>query len=133
MVLVFFGDHQPAMTPDYNDLWYPEEDELTHTQRIYHTEYLIWANYDVAGNDQASTYRDASVDVLGTITLDAIGAPLNTYEEAQLAVNQQILATNLNGYLGADGVWYPPESTSPYSELYHKMSLVEYLNFAEKI
>ena len=133
VVLVFFGDHQPSMTPDYNDLWFPEEDELTHTQRIYHTEYLIWANYDVAGNDQASTYRDASVDVLGTITLDAIGAPLNTYEEAQLAVNQQILATNLNGYLGADGVWYPPESTSPYSELYHKMSLVEYLNFAEKI
>ena len=133
VVLVFFGDHQPSMTPDYNDLWFMGEDELTHTQRIYHTEYIIWANYDVAGNNQTSTYRDTSVDVLGTIMLNAIGAPVNDYQASQLAVNQQILATNLNGYLGADGTWYTPEQQGPYADLYHKMSLVEYLNFAEKI
>jgi len=133
VVLVFFGDHQPSMTPDYNDLWFPNEPQLTHSQRIYHTEYVIWANYDVSGREQASTVRDTSVDVLGTIMLDTIGAPVSQYEQAQLAVNEQIKATNLHGYLGADGTWYTPEEDSPYRELYDKMGLVEYLNFAEKI
>ena len=133
VVLVFFGDHQPSMTPDYNDAWYLNEPELAHSQRIYHTEYIIWANYDVSGNDQTSTVRDTSVDVLGAITLDAIGVPVSDYEAAQLAVNEQILATNLHGYLGADGIWYTPEEEGPYRDLYNKMALVEYLNFAEKL
>ena len=133
VVLVFFGDHQPSMTPDYNDAWFTNEPDIVHSQRIYHTEYIIWANYDVAGRSQTSTVRDASVDVLGTIALDAIGAPVTRYEAAQLAVNQQILATNLHGYLGADGTWYTPEEDGPYRSLYDEMSLVEYLNFAEKI
>lgn len=133
VVLVFFGDHQPSMTPDYNDAWFTDEDDITHSQRIYHTEYVIWANYDVAGHEQTSEVRDASVEVLGTLLLDAIGAPVSEYEAAQLAVNEQIQATNLHGYLGADGTWYTPEEDSPYKELYDEMSLVEYLNFAERI
>ncbi len=133
VVLVFFGDHQPSMTPDYNDAWFVNEPDLEHSQRIYHTEYIIWANYDVAGNSQTSTVRDASVDVLGTIALDAIGAPVSDYEAAQLEVNQKILATNLHGYLGDNGTWYTPEQGGPYRELYDKMGLVEYLNFAEKV
>ena len=133
VVLVFFGDHQPSMTPDYNDLWYQGEDDITHTQRVYHADYVIWANYDVAGSEQRSDDADTSVDVLGSIVLDAIGAPLTTYEEAQLAVNEQIKATNLHGYLGVDGTWYTPDDEGPYAELYDKMSFVEYLNFADRI
>ena len=133
VVLVFFGDHQPSMTPDYNDAWYPGEDDLTHSQRVYHAEYLIWANYDVASNAQTSTVRDTSVDVLGTIALDAIGAPVTDYQAAQLAVNQKITAMNLYGYHGENGTWYTPEQEGPYRELYDQMALVEYLNFAEKV
>ena len=133
VVLVFFGDHQPSMTPDYNDAWYRGEDELTHSQRIYHADYLVWANYDIAGQDQKSDTLDTSVDVLGTITRDAIGAPLSTYEEAQMAVNEGVKAINLHGYLGADGNWYQPEAESPYAELYRQMSYVEYHNFGERL
>ena len=117
VVLVFFGDHQPSMTPDYNDAWYTNEDDLTHTQRVYHAEYVMWANYDVAGNSQSSEVRDTSVDVLGTIMLHAIGAPLTDYQKAQLATREQIKATNLHGYLGADDTWYTPEQDSPTRDL----------------
>ena len=133
VVLVFFGDHQPSMTPDYNDAWYPEEDDLTHSQRVYHANYLVWANYDVAGQDQKSAERDMSVDVLGTHVMEAIGAPLSTYQRAQLNVSESIQATNLHGYLGADGVWYTPDDEGTYRELYDQMALVEYLNFAERL
>lgn len=133
VVLLFFGDHQPSMTPDYNDAWYQEEDDLTHSQRVYHANYLVWANYDVAGAKQSGTVMDTSVDVLGSILLDTIGAPLSDYQKAQLAVNTKIKATNLHGYLGDDGTWYEPEAESDYADLYYQMSLVEYLNFAEKL
>ncbi len=133
VVLVFFGDHQPSMTPDYNDAWYQNEDDLTHTQRIYHADYLVWANYDVAGQAQDGDTRDTSVDSLSGEVLSAIGAPLTNYQKAQCAVGTQILATNLNGYLGADGTWYTPEQDGPYHEVYDKMALVEYLNFAEQL
>ena len=133
VVLVFFGDHQPSMTPDYNDLWYQGEDDLTHTQRVYHANYLVWANYDIEGCEQKSDAADTSVDALGSIVMNAIGAPLSTYEKAQLAVNEQIKATNLHGYLGIDGTWYTPEQDGPYAELYDQMSFVEYLNFAEQV
>lgn len=133
VVLVFFGDHQPSISLDYNDRWFTGEDDLTHTQRIYHAQYLVWANFDVAGSDQTSAEEDTSVDVLASRVLNAIGAPLTTYEKAQLAVNEQIKATNLHGYLGLDGTWYTPEQEGPYAELYNKMALVEYLNFAERV
>ena len=134
VVLVFFGDHQPSMTPDYNDAWYPDEDDLTHSERIYHADYLVWANYDVAGRNQKSSARDISVDAFASLVLDAIGAPLSDYQKAQLATSTDILATNLHGYLGADGTWYTPEDEeSPYRAAYDKMALVEYLNFAERI
>ncbi len=133
VMLVFFGDHQPSMTPDYNDVWYLEEDDLTHSQRVYHANYLVWANYDVAGQDQKSAELDTSVDVLGTLVMEAVGAPLSEYQKAQLAVNREIKATNLHGYLGADGIWYEPEAESPYADLYNQMALVEYLNCAEKL
>lgn len=133
VMLVFFGDHQPSMTPDYNDAWYQGEDDLTHSQRVYHANYLMWANYDVAGADQRSTEMDASVDVLGTIMLHAIGAPLTDYQKAQLATREQIKATNLHGYLGADDIWYTPEQEGPYADAYYQMSLVEYLNCAERL
>lgn len=133
VVLVFFGDHQPSLSPAYNDAWYTDEDDLTHSQRIYHADYLVWANYDVAGSDQVSERRDISVDALASSVLEAIGAPLSKYQEAQLETGKSILATNLHGYMGANGVWYTPDAESDYEEAYGRMALVEYLNFAERI
>ncbi len=133
VLLVFFGDHQPSMTPDYNNAWYQNEDDLTHSQRIYHANYLMWANYDVAGHAANNEELDTSVDVLGTLAMDLVGAPLSTYQQAQMAVNQDIKAINLHGYLGADGTWYESDAESPYADLYYQMSLVEYLNCAEKL
>jgi hypothetical protein len=133
VVLVFFGDHQPSLSIDYNDAWYQDEDDLTHTQRVYHANYLVWANYDVAGQQQAGAELDVSVDTLAARVLDAIGAPLSDYQKAQLACGTQILATNLHGYLGADGTWYTAKQDGPYAELYRQMALVEYHNFGAKL
>ncbi|HIY79437.1 MAG TPA: LTA synthase family protein, partial [Candidatus Olsenella excrementavium] len=71
VVLVFFGDHQPALGSTLNEHLYSEEDseDPAHQQRVYQVPYLIWANYDVAGNSQTSERADMGINDLAAVTL----------------------------------------------------------------
>ena len=106
VVVVFFGDHQPYFPSRFNDLWFTDEDEATHQQRLWQTDYVIWANYDVAGNDQTSETDDLSVNYLGAKLMEVIGAPLSTYQKALMGLREKLPAINTTGYLDADGTWH---------------------------
>ncbi len=135
VVVIFLGDHQPPFTPLYNDIFFAdEEDQVAHQERVYQTEYFIWANYDVAGVAQKSANKDMSADMLGAVTLNLIGAPLSDYQKARIMERSSIFAVNAFGYLGADGVWYAPnDETSPYAQQYQELSYLNYLNFGSKV
>lgn len=64
VVLVFFGDHQPNIGMNLNDALYTADDEATHAARAYETNYVVWANYDVAGTDEMR-WEQASTSTLG--------------------------------------------------------------------
>lgn len=134
VVVIFFGDHQPAFTPQFNDVLFAgEENQLEHQERVYQTGYFIWANYKVEGTEQKSDWQDASADMLGAMTLNLIGAPLSSYEKARMIERQNIVAINAFGYLGADGSWYASDDpSSPYIENYHDMAMLNYLNFGSR-
>ena len=131
VVLVFFGDHQPYMTPVYNNAYMSDKaGELAHDQRVYQTCYLTWANYDIAGTGQTSAKVDAGPDTLAAMLLDQIGAPLTNYQKAQLEFRKSIVQMNQFGYKAVDGNWYEFEDTSsPYYELVLKFSMIEYARF----
>lgn len=133
VVLVFFGDHQPSLSVPYNDYWYPNEPEDAHARRAFTSNYVIWANYDVAGREQVGTPDETSVDMLAANTLDLIGAPVNTFQAALLNIRTSIPSLSAADYQGADRQWYAPDADSPYAQAYHDLSLIEYLNFATKI
>lgn len=133
VVLVFFGDHQPNMTTSLNDALYPGEDELTHQWRLFQSTYFIWANYDVAGNDQVSAQSEIGASALAAQVLHAIGAPLTDYQKALLASRSQIVSLSANGYRGADGVCYTLDAEGPYRSLVDDLRAVQYLNFARKV
>lgn len=133
VVLVFFGDHQPAFTPTYNDLYFPDEDDVIHQERTHQSSYFIWANYDVAGNDQVSAADDASADLLGAMTLDLIGAPLTDMQKMRLASRLDIPAVNLFGYQGADRTWYAAYAKNDYDDTYRQVSWINYLAFGSKV
>ncbi len=116
VVVVFFGDHQPYFPSDYNDEWFTDEDDATHTERLYHTEYFIWANYDVAGRTQESETVDISSNFLGAYLLDLIGAPLSDYQKAQLSLRDVMPAINVVGYQDSTGTWLLSESASQSTE-----------------
>ncbi|MBM6756503.1 LTA synthase family protein [Collinsella tanakaei] len=133
VVLVFFGDHQPNMTTALNDVLYPGEDNLSHQWRLFESTYFVWANYDVAGNDQMSFNQELSINELAAQMLYMIGAPLTDYQKALLASRSEITSISANGYRGADGLCYELDANSPYRSLVDELRTIQYRNFARKI
>ena len=128
VVLAFFGDHHPKMSNVPNDLYFPGEDELTHQARVYETEYVIWSNYEVAGTP-TGVIDDCGADLLGTRTLDLVGAPLDSFESAQIAAHQRLQIISGIGYQGTDGRWHVP-GTAPYLDAtYRDMAMMSHLRF----
>ena len=112
VVVVFWGDHQPFFPDTYNDRWFTNEDDATHQERLWQTSYIIWANYDVAGNSQTSHEEDLSSNYLSSELLKLIGAPLTDYQKAHLTLRQSLPALNSVGYEDAQGRWLLSSSKS---------------------
>lgn len=106
VILVFFGDHQPFFPDDFNEAWFANEDEAVHNERLWQTDYIIWANYDVAGRDQESRVDDLSVNYLGSVMMDLIGAPMTNYQKAHITLRQALPAINATGYEDKSLRWY---------------------------
>ena len=134
VVLVFFGDHQPSAATTLNDELYPQEDTASHAFRIYQSTYLVWANYEIAGNTELNVYDTVGANEIAAITLNKIGAPLTNYQKALLATRSDVPTVNVAGYLGADGLRYDLESEdSPYASTIDKLQRMQYLEFASKV
>ena len=112
VVVVFWGDHQPFFPDTYNDRWFTNEDDATHQERLWQTNYIIWANYDVAGNSQTSHEEDLSSNYLSSELMKLIGAPLTDYQKAHLTLRQSLPALNSVGYEDAQGRWLLSSSKS---------------------
>ena len=98
VVVVFWGDHQPFFPSKLNDKWFEGEDNATHQERLWQTDYIIWANYDVAGNSQTSEVDDLSTNYLSTKLMELIGAPLTDYQKAHVTLREALPAINSVGY-----------------------------------
>ncbi|WP_158095342.1 LTA synthase family protein [Collinsella sp. An2] len=133
VVLVFFGDHQPSVGPTLNEALYPGEDAFSHSWREFVSTYIIWANYDVAGNDQVSAWDELGANALGAQLLYDIGAPLSDQQKATLATRASVTSLNALGYRGADGICQALDANSFYSSTIDDLRKMQYLNFAEKV
>lgn len=132
VVVVFFGDHQPFFPSTYNDLWFTDEDPAAHQMRLWQTDYIIWANYDVAGNDQVSEVDDLSTNYLAAELMNLIGAPMSDYQKAQIVLREAMPAINSSGYEDAAGTWFltgsvsDDENTSPVEQARTDYAVMQY-------
>jgi len=135
VVLVFFGDHQPALSSIVADALYPDEDpsSLEHSLRTHETTYFVWANYDVAGSAQVSEELPTSPAYLAALMAEAIGAPLSDYQKALLVAREEMPCLSLVGAQGADGTWYELEDADALGAAYDDLASISYLEFASKL
>ena len=145
VLLVFFGDHQASVSAAVNDAMFPDDADQTHGARMYLTNYLVWANYDVAGAGSMRV-EEASSSTLGALALDAVGAPLSGYQEAQLGArlsmptisalsytdveNRHHATGSLKTLAGADPNGDPAARAR---DAYLKLARVQYHRFAEHV
>lgn len=135
VVVVFFGDHQPAMGQTINDAipGSAEVGTLAHAQRAQQTPYYIWSNYDAAGIGGVPIERDLGLYSLGAYANHLIGAPLTDYQKAQMVIMDDVPVLNAYGYQGVDGQWYSFGDNSPYDGLIRDLEWFQYLVFAEHL
>ena len=152
VVVVFFGDHQPALSTILEAALNGEQvyDESGNaiaggtgggdasgdaeaTLETYRSSYLIWANYDVAGCAQDGQELDSSPAYLGALAAEMIGAPLTDFQKAQLAIREEMPAVSLLGTELADGTWVSADDESALPQTYDDLAQITYLEFASKL
>ena len=147
VVLVFFGDHQPSFSLDLANAFWPTEPDVDRVQRIYHSDYVIWANYDVAGAEKG-VVDDASAEALAAMVGELVGMPLSESQQARLALRDDLPALNLLGIQDSKRVWHAIESSGARTlnqsgvevdpveqaarDAYDKLSRIEYMNFGSQ-
>ncbi len=134
--LVFFGDHHPYFSGDLNDASFEGEDRGTHLARLYQTNYLMWANYDVASNgmDGGPAVGNRGLSTLGAAMLERLGAPLTDHQKCVLQTSMELPIISLMGCGEADGTWHSAEEgPASFPQAYRDLGLVEYRNFATNV
>ncbi|WP_417802938.1 LTA synthase family protein [Thermophilibacter provencensis] len=133
VIVAFFGDHQPALGSTFNNLIYSGEDQgdPAHSARVYQTPYMIWASYDVAGNDQVSERLDMGINSLAAVMLDSIGAPITDWQMAQVALLQEVPVINGYAYQTPDGRWH--ELGGDVADAVRDIEWIQYLEYASKL
>ena len=140
VVVLFFGDHQPKPASPYATIGYEGEPSITTAERMFHSSYFMWANYDVAGDEQAGQTLDEPISALGDELMYRIGAPLSARQKASLASQLDLPVLSLIGYKDASGKWHAygddeplasPDSTEGSDAATHADSLMGYVNYLE--
>ena len=132
-VVLFFGDHQAYFTDDVWEEAYPDDESAEGKCMSYQTLYAMWANYDIAGADELPKGETTTICYLASMLLNAIGAPMSSYQECLLTLSEDMPALNCFCVMDADGNVYRleetegiPEETATAREQLRQISYVYY-------
>lgn len=142
VILLFFGDHQPGITPEIVETFYPGTDDLTQAALCYQSTYALWANYPIASGTYAedgsvvpaeTVWDYTSPAYLAAMMLDVSGAPLTELQKAQLALRDDLPALSIVGTRLADGSWIEADDSRHMPDAYDDLAQITYLEFARKV
>ena len=120
-----------------------ESAEISSAERLYTTNYFVWANYEVAGRSaeisaaqrsaedmKQETRQDMSLDILASAAMRAVGGPLTEYQQASLYLRRSMPQLNQYGIRAVGGEWYSPTNTAgaPFESGYRDLALIGYAN-----
>lgn len=127
-IVLFFGDHQPALSEAIGG----ESDDIVQTEMQWQTCYTMWANYDVAGSVKG-TELDTSTSYLSALLCHEAGIPMTNRQKAAYLLMEDVPKINVVGaYLAKnskhDGEWENVDAAVVNSESMETLSYLQYRN-----
>lgn len=127
-IVLFFGDHQPALSEAIGG----ESDDIVQTEMQWQTCYTMWANYDVAGSVKG-TELDTSTSYLSALLCHEAGIPMTDRQKAAYLLMEDVPKINVVGaYLAKnskhDGEWENVDAAVVNSESMETLSYLQYRN-----
>lgn len=127
-IVLFFGDHQPALSEAIGG----ESDDIVQTEMQWQTCYTMWANYDVAGSVKG-TELDTSTSYLPALLCHEAGIPMTDRQKAAYLLMEDVPKINVVGaYLAKnskhDGEWENVDAAVVNSESMKTLSYLQYRN-----
>ncbi len=124
-LILFFGDHQPAVEVAFVEelLGKPVEalsqEEL---QKRYQVPFFIWANYDIAEQEQVQL----SANYLSTLLLETAGLELPIYHQYLAQLQKDIPIITGQGYVDCSGQHYEFSEKTDFTPLLEEYKIVQY-------
>ena len=129
-LILFFGDHQPAMDDDFLEYAYGKKlDDLTFNeqQMQYLSKFMIWANYDIPEKEDMIL----SSNYLSSYLLTLTGLETAPYNDYLNDMREKIPAMNAYGYMGRDGIMYKHGGEDSDAEVNEKVEEYKCLIYDE--
>lgn len=106
-VILMFGDHQPQVSGSFYRRMLGSDPDLAEQQEKYKVPFLLWANYDIAEEENVVT----SLNYLSTLLMERANLPLTGYQRFLKSLKAQLPAINANGFLDRSGTWHESADT----------------------
>lgn len=124
VIILMFGDHQPALEEEFYELVYNNGTEVSMAEYLgkFKVPYVIWANYDL---EEEIAIGDTSLNYLGQYLLKCAGIKTSAYGNYLLDLAEMIEAISFPGYF-ANGKAYSHLETNGLTALIEEYRLVQY-------
>ena len=130
VLVVMFGDHQPALEQEFLDQAYGVlQEDMTMEEYMgkFRVPYVIWANYELPKPEAMGLNPEiTSLNYLGQYVLECAGIPLDDYRQYLKEVSRQIPALTFAGYVDPQGEAYSHLETNEYTGLIEEYQTVQY-------
>ena len=101
-MIVMYGDHQPSLGADADNLFFPDAGSAKENMKEYVTPFVIWANYDIP--DQ--TYEKLSANYMSSLILHTANMKLTPYQQFLWELKDSYPVITLYGCFDAKGKFY---------------------------
>ena len=130
MIIVMFGDHQPAVTSRfYDSLFGKSSDELTAEELMkkYQTPFIIWANYDI----EETTIDKMSANYLSAYVLKEAGLKMTPYQKFLMKLYEKLPVISAMGAYDVSGYYYESAKETPYNDMVQEYQILQYNNLID--
>ena len=128
-ILVFYGDHQPGLTPEFlTDLTGIEKFSKELIFKKYQVPIILWANYDInPGGIHDEEFAMLSTNYLAPTLMNMLGYPMTGYQKYLLDLSKELPIISLHGHLAADGTYINlDDKDTPYSDRINEYNALVY-------